>query len=468
MSDNPDGFYSDQMVSGYRQLSLLAVASLALGSVTALVMGFGFAIALFRDVSFLLPTGYMGLGFVPLAGLLCGWVAIRTIAGSQGAMSGRNLAWIGLLLSGGSMMLYGAYHGATVLALRIRSEGFVNEWMALIASQDPEKIDRAFVFTLPPGSRPSLEGDRADVRAKLEVDHNRPNDLTSTGLYTAFLSSPLVQLLSEVDANAQWRLKSVTEPEYIDNGYLVGLEFEVTTSEARFKLGARLHGSMANLPPLKKWQIREHQITSSVGRGSPDLEPAGKARALRVEMARRAGAEFIDAMDPKKRNFPRAYSLTIPGSRIPLVKPDNPAMALYFRTMDGSSSPCLIEAKLPVFWCSEDVRKEFFTYFKAAWDIDFAGPPFPWISIQQAPLAPSTVRDGRIAVRLPVKIMMLPRYTGLAELVMSAPVDRADSKEAWLVEKLVMVSARLSPPMPELEKAPPEAMNMLLQKQKPR
>jgi hypothetical protein len=67
-----------------------------------------------------------------------------------------------------------------------------------------------------------------------------------------------------------------------------------------------------------------------------------------------------------------------------------------------------------------------------------------------------------------VKIMMLPRYTGLAELVMSAPVDRADSKEAWLVEKLVMVSARLSPPMPELEKAPPEAMNMLLQKQKPR
>ena len=39
MSDNPDGFYSDQMVSGYRRLSLLAVASLVLGSVTGLGMG---------------------------------------------------------------------------------------------------------------------------------------------------------------------------------------------------------------------------------------------------------------------------------------------------------------------------------------------------------------------------------------------------------------------------------------------
>lgn len=464
MSNNPDSYYSDQMVPGYRQLSLLAIASVVLGSVTAVVMGLGFAIALFRDVSFLLPTGYMGLGFVPMAGLLCGWIAIRTIAGSQGAITGRNLAWIGLLLSGGSMMLYGAYHGATVLALRIRAEAFVSDWLALVASQDPEKLDRAFVFTLPPGSRPSLEGERADVRAKLEVDHNRPNDLTSTGQYTAFLSSPLVQLLGDVEGNPKWRLKSANEPEYIDNGYLIGLEFEVTTTQARFKVGARLHGSMANLPPLKKWQIRDHQITSTAGRGVPDLEPAGKARALRVEMARRAASEFVELMDPKRRNFPKAYSLTIPGSRSPLVKPDNPAMAQFFRTMDGPSGTSLVEAKPPVFWCSQDVRKEFFTYFKAAWDVDYAGPPFPWISLQQVPFVPTTVRDGRISVRIPVRIMMLPRYMGQADLVMSAPVDRADSREAWLVERLVMVSARLSPPMPELEKASPDAMNMLLQK----
>ena len=75
---------------GYSRLSLLAVASFGLGGVTAMVVVLGFVVALFRDVSFLLPSGYLGIGLVPLAALLSGWIALRSIAASEGALTGRN------------------------------------------------------------------------------------------------------------------------------------------------------------------------------------------------------------------------------------------------------------------------------------------------------------------------------------------------------------------------------------------
>lgn len=451
---------------GYSRLSLLAIASFTLGGITAFVVLLGFAIALVRDVSFLLPTGYLGIGLVPLAGLLAGWIALRTIAASEGSLTGRALARGGLLLSLGSMLLYGAYHGATLLALQMRAEGFARQWVDQIASGKIEDRDTAFVYTLPPGSRPSLEGDRADVRAKLEIEYNQPNELTNTGLYTTFNQSPLVQLLNLSGERPKLKVRKVGEPNFIDNGYEMSLEFEVETSDVRFRLATLIHSAMSNnLPSIKKWHVRQQQIFSAAGRDIPEFLGPGRAHMLKVEMARRAAMEFSESFDPRKRDFPRAYSLTLPGARIPRVKFDDPAMGAYFRAVNGAEGQGLAQAKAPEFWASPEVRNDFMIYFKAALDPDYLGPPFQWFAITNSAGFPRIeVVNGRARVRFPVRLMMLPKYMGAAELEMSAPAENAERKEAWLVDKLVLISARMAPPTPELKNAPLDAMNIFLRK----
>lgn len=452
--------------SGYSRLSLLAVTSFGLGAVTALLVLLGFVIALVRDVSFLLPSGYLGIGLVPLASLLAGWIALRTIASSEGALTGRGLARMGLFLSLGSMLLYGAYHGATLLALQMRAEGFVRQWIDQIASGKVEDRDAAFVYTLVPGSRPSLEGDRLNVRAKLEIEYNQPNELNNAGLYTAFNQSPLVQLLNLSSGKPGIRLRRVSEPNFVDNGYEMGLEFDVETTEAKFRLATVIHSAMSNnLPPIKKWQVRQQQVSSNAGRDIPELLGPGRAHMLKVDMARRAAMEFSESFDPRKRDFPRAYSLTIPGARVPRVKVDDLAMGSYFRTLNSSEGQGFAQAKAPDFWASPEVRNDFLTYLKAALDPDYLGPTFQWFVIPSAAsFPPLETADGRVRVRFPVRLMMLPKYMGTAELELSAPAQNAEKKEAWLVEKLVMISARMAPQTPELKNAPPDAMNIFLRK----
>ena len=451
---------------GYSRLSLLAVASFGLGGVTAMVVVLGFVVALFRDVSFLLPSGYLGIGLVPLAALLSGWIALRSIAASEGALTGKNLARCGLFLSLGSMLLYGAYHGATLLALQMRAEGFVRQWIDQIASGKPEDRDAAFVYTLAPGSRPSLEGDRADVRAKLEIEYNQPNELTNSGPYTGFRQSALVQLLNLSPEQPKIKLRKATEPNFVDNGYEIGLEFDVETTEARFRLVTLVHSAMSNnLPPIKKWQVRQQQISSSAGREVPEFLGPGRAHMLKVDMARRVAMEFSESFDPRKRDFSRAYSLTVPGARVPRAKNDDPEMGAFFRTINSSGGQGFAQASAPDFWASPEVRNDFLTYLKAALDPDYLGPTFQWFAIPSvANFPPIELNEGRVRVRFPVRLMILPKYLGSAELELSAPAQSADKKEAWLVEKLVLISARMAPQTPELKNAPPDAMNIFLRK----
>lgn len=452
--------------SGYSRLSLLAVASFGLGGMTALLVLLGFVIALVRDVSFLLPSGYLGIGLIPLAALLAGWIALRTIAASEGALTGMGLARAGLFLSLGAMLLYGAYHGATLLAIQMRAEGFTRQWIDQIASGKPEDRDIAFVYTLAPGSRPSLEGDRGDVRAKFEIEYNQPNELTNAGLYTTFNQSPLVQLLNLSPQKPGVRLRKVSEPNFVDNGYELGLEFDVETTEAKFRLSTIIHSAMSNnLPPIKKWQVRQQQVSSSAGRDTPEFLGPGRAHMLKVDMARRTAIDFSESFDPRKRDLSRAYSLTVPGARVPRVKLDDPAMGSYFRTIVVSGEQGFTQATAPDFWASPEVRNDFLTYLKAALDPDYLGPTFQWFAIPGAAnFPPLELADGRVRVRFPVRLMMLPKYMGTAELELSAPAQNAEKKEAWLVEKLVLVSARMAPQTPELKNAPPDAMNIFLRK----
>jgi len=452
--------------AGYSRLSLLAVASFGLGALTSVGLALGFAVALLRDVSFLLPSSYLAIGLIPLGGLICGWISLRSIEAAEGALSGRMLARAGLWASLGCMLVYGAYHGATLMAIQMRAEGFARMWLDLIAGRKPEDLDTAFVYTLVPGSRPSLDGDRSHARAKLEIEYNQPGELTGVGPYSTFTSSPLVQLLQLSSAKPVAVLRRVSEPNFVDNGYEMALEFDIETPEARFRLAAVIHAAMSNsLAPIRKWQVRQQAISSASGRDLPELLGPGKAHMLRVDMARRAAMEFSESLDPRKRDFPRAYSLTIPGSRIPRVKPDDAAMAGFLRGINGADGSGFVTAKPPVFWASPEVRDDFMTYLKAALDPDYLGPGFQWFAIPATPTFPAIeVAEGRARVRFPVKLMMLPRYVGAAELELSAPPDRADRREAWLVEKLVLTSARLAPQSPELKNAPPDAMNAFLRK----
>lgn len=451
---------------GYSRLSLLAVASFGLGGATSIVVLLGFAISLFRDVSFLLPTGYLGLGLIPLAGLLAGWIALGAISSAEGALSGKGLARLGIVLSISPMLLYGAYHGATTLALQMRAEGFLRQWVGQIASENPGDRDTAFVYTLSPGARPSLEGDSGDVRAKLEIEYNQPQDLTGAGPYTTFHQSALVQLLGLGNEKPSMKVRKVSEPNYVDNGYELNMEVDVETSQSRFRLDAHVHSALSNnLPPIKKWQIRHYQISSGAGVNIPEFLGDGRSARQKVEMARKAAMEFSEALDPRNRDFPRAYSFTLPGSRIPRVKADNQEMGAFFRLVNGPEGKGFVQAKAPEYWASPEVRNDFMTYLKAALDPDYLGPIFSWFALSNQGGFPrlETV-NGRARVRFPVRLLMIPKYVGMAQLEMSAPMETADRKEAWLVDGLIMISARMAPMSPEMKNAPPEAMNMFLRK----
>src|SRR5262249_22759811 len=124
-----------------------AIASLAFGAFFAVYLVLAALWAL-RDRSPLLPPAW--LLALPFIGAALALTAMYLIRNSEGTLAGMKLAVWGWWLSVGFGLGYGAYYGATAVAVQKQAEDFALAWLNKIKDG---KFGDAFMDTQDPANR---------------------------------------------------------------------------------------------------------------------------------------------------------------------------------------------------------------------------------------------------------------------------------------------------------------------------
>jgi hypothetical protein len=191
----------DTEMAGYRALSGLAIAGLLLGIVTPLAL--------------LTPW----LWILPLAGLILSASGLRRIARDPTALTGRKMAWTGLLISlvvavaAPTDWLYYRW------VLRNDARQFSSLWLRCLTHDEPHK---AFQLCQRPQERRPLDD---SLWAYYRNDQKQQNSLRT------YVASPLVRTLLALGPRAVVRFYDTVDQEEYDNGDLVSLTYAVTYEE---------------------------------------------------------------------------------------------------------------------------------------------------------------------------------------------------------------------------------------------
>ena len=458
----------------YRSLSALALASFAIGVGCTCLLALGALVSLTRASTLFLPGNYMVLVVIPLVGFFLGFLSIVRIRNSDGLLSGGSLARTGLILSVLSIILYGAYHGGMSLALRMRTDAFVQKWFTLLANGKDEMIDEAFIFTLSPESRPNLAQERSNLRAMLEIDHNSSSDMVMSGPYTTFLTSPIVRLVRQSGDKVTFTLDSCSEPMIVDNGFQMDIDYKVTTTLANFNVQMQIHGASSNIPDIRKWHIKGARIRAPDGSQNPDFTPEGVKYIKRTVLARNLLHEFSSRIGPQ-RDFDKSFQLTASGE----IRPSTPGGPLdayqkkrdaffHIESAKAPSPPQRIGRLDPVrFWSNVDLKAPFVDALDLCFSPATQGPPnSTWINPQQETYPMTSVKDGMLEMRLDCKLTLMPVFGAQVEAVLVAPLAQADQSSAWKLSGFDIISARPLQVPPEMRNATPEMLYKGLRKSK--
>lgn len=454
----------------YRTLSGLALASCVIGVLCACLLALGGLVAITRAAPLFLPGNYLVLGVIPVAGVALGLLAIVRIRNSEGILAGTGLARTGVLLSLLSIILYGAYHGGMSLAQRMRTDAFVQKWCGLIASNEEAKVTEAFIYTLSPGSRPNLDQDKSSLRAMIEVDHNSSSDMTNSGPFTAFMTSPLVRLIRQGSKDCTFTLLGNSDPEIVDNGFQMVLMYLVNTPLAEFNMQIQVHGVGANIPDIRKWFVKGARIRSADNSQNPNWTDLGRQQNLYAEAARRTFQEFAGDIGPR-RDFNAAYSKTADAPPKPVE--GTPEYAEWLKKRDAyfhmespkyPSPPARVVRLEPLdFWSNGDMKNPFVDAVDLSFSTSTKGPPNPTWLVPVKDAQPVVVdRGDHLELRLDCRIMLVPAFLGQSVAILKAPKDKADQAAGWKLVGIDVLSARPLPVPPELRNAPPELLDKTL------
>jgi hypothetical protein len=170
-------FHGDdpEQVTEYRTLSVLAIISLIMGLAAPLAIAAPFLLA------------------IPLFGIAVSLVALRRIQVSGGALAGRWLATIGLVLCVASAVLP-VSHDLIQRAIRVHeAEKFGRDWVAMVTSGN---LKQAFLLT---------------VDATRPAPPPEPNTPPKASPYEAFIAQPLIKALQAAGANADIRIRDTVD-----------------------------------------------------------------------------------------------------------------------------------------------------------------------------------------------------------------------------------------------------------------
>ncbi len=297
-------------IAGYRPISGLAVASLALAIVYSLVILVLGGLAVYYGDA--LPLGTWSLLF-PVAAAVLAHLARREIRRSEGTRSGLAIANWGWWLSIGFGLGYGAIYAGTYLALTWQAQTYAQRFFDELRAG---KVVHAFLRTQAP-----------DVQKSADPNNQEQATIRFGSLLKTFKGKELVRLLQQSGNDAVISDLGVGGWEY-DKGYHITQGYRVTTPEGSFDVRLSLRSSEDR--KARGWWIAvgESDLTAPTVSLTPYGEALRKWRqdsqfftfiwmqkrttALMDLLGTTVGMDsvYLDTLEPRDRNIWKSYVAT--------------------------------------------------------------------------------------------------------------------------------------------------------------
>jgi hypothetical protein len=396
---------------------------------------------------------------VPVAGVLCCWIARGQIQRSEGTLSGSALAgWgIGLTLVFG--LNYLAYYASTTFAIRQQAREFTQEWLEKLKQR---KLDEAFLMMVPQGQRPA-EGE--DLRSAIEVKFNRPNTPAGgSGAYTTFTQLDFVRVIAEGGERTEIVPGENVRWEHDQGLYKVYLDYQVRTEFGTLDLTVAAQGSEpADGVGGRQWQILKGPT------GARWRESTRRGNELLAGMSSAAGFGMNWAYKLSRRDLDGAYLDTLPAGRregqrrgwgkceLPVPALADPQARAFLQGRAAFRAGGAVRADAARFWAGKEFRQEIVGEVKKIFTPDPEGvpagegppPPRAELTIQQVKLPWWGWEEGMFRVRLAAQVRIPhppelkappghPRFMVEGELVLETPAAPGEVPEspAWRVAAL--------------------------------
>jgi hypothetical protein len=329
--------------AGYKPLSLLAVLGLIISGTYGVFLIIWFLFSLLTRS----PMLTLGLSLLwPVIGILVsvfGWLQVQR---SEGTKGGRGLAVWGILIGVLFGLGYAAYYLAGSLAINTQAEIPILAWFDLIKN---DKIEEAFLMTMPPEQRPTKSG--AALREELEArfstsEGGRPGQLPM------FALSELVRFVAQGGQQTKITPLGVKDWAPENNGYMVRHLYQVSTPEAEFEALVTVFGVEPKGGQGRLWQIRLGGETGIIREKLRPTKEGARISALEVS-ANKTMNRWFRAL--AEGNAGEAYLLTRePDERtrlspFPAVLDDLPG---YQEFRQGA----LVKAEPDQFWAPEKLK----------------------------------------------------------------------------------------------------------------
>ncbi len=273
----------------YRPLSGVAVASVVVGGLFALVILVCAVAAVWRGEPFLLP---LWLLLLPAAGVGLAVLGRWHILRSEDTRAGMGLTQWGLGLSLVFGLGYATFYFVTYLAVAQQSNAFLLDkgpdsgYLARLQAGD---INGAFLLTLPLQHRRGAQPNNPEAMEQ-QFDLGG-NDREPRGLLTQFHADPLVRRLAAAGDKATIEPLAVRNWTYENQGYKVERFYRISTDEGSFEV--LLTTQSVNSP---EGEGRKWYLVWSPRQGISQLQltdEGRKLKALREESARFANEWFV-------------------------------------------------------------------------------------------------------------------------------------------------------------------------------
>jgi hypothetical protein len=377
-------------------------------------------------------------------GIGLSWFAQIQIKGSEGTLSGEELARGGLLTGLSVAILYGAYLVSGNMALYTQSRATANDFLALIQQDEDLK---AFVLTIPIGERPPSGQERDQVEAL----HNMVVPPAEVGEYTMFRNNPLFQLIRAGGKDIKLNEQRIST-EFVQGVYYTKIEYRAATPFNIFEFNIVVAGQDVEVGGIKRrqWFIvrRATGLNESIPIGSSDK---GREVFRQTALAEKVLLKFIETMDANKLKD-AFLQMQPPQEREALSKQkvlDSPAYTSFVRGkelgVDEMWTPSGDEGR--------EIRKVVANLFNPeATRVVASAPTMAIYSFSQISRTAPRYRaeDDRFSVRFDVRLLVressfpMPRFIGEAAIVIEGPQD-AKEEDQLRVREIKMYRAAKPP-----------------------
>ncbi len=227
----------------YRTLSGLAVASMALAAVFAVLIGILAVSAFLAHDMLIAPVWLIGLA---VAAAFLSIIAGIQIRGSEGTLTGLGFARVGFWLALFPALAYFAYYIGTYQAIvRVQAERVTREWFDDLRQG---KVRDAFLLCCRPSDRRNLSKDPQEFNARYVW-----GGFGQPGPFTRFEQHEVIRAMVDGGQDVKVESLGIKSWEYYQKRYNIEQSFRIDTPEGVFDVSMYLSGAWEN--NRRQWQI---------------------------------------------------------------------------------------------------------------------------------------------------------------------------------------------------------------------